>query len=74
MRGRTGGLPKTLVPVLGEPFAHHQLRLLASQGVREVVLVIGHGGSEIRESIGDEARQLIAIRLDAKTSVHQRGS
>ncbi len=56
MRERTEGLPKYLLPVRGEPFAHHQLRLLASQGVTEVVLVIGHGGSEIRESVGDGGR------------------
>ena len=33
MEGVAPGIPKALVPVLGEPFAFHQLRLLASQGV-----------------------------------------
>ena len=54
MRGHAAG-PKYLVPVLGEPFAHHQLRLLAAQGVGEVVLVLGHGGDEIRGAVGDSA-------------------
>ena len=53
MRDAAPGLPKALVPVLGEPFAFHQLRLLASQGVREVVYVIGHLGSQIRAAVGD---------------------
>ena len=44
MRDRAGELPKALVEVAGEPFAHHQLRLLAGQGVREVVFVIGFQG------------------------------
>jgi NDP-sugar pyrophosphorylase family protein len=47
------GLPKSLIPILGEPFAHHQLRLLASQGVRDVVYVIGFRGEQIRSEIGD---------------------
>ena len=53
LRDAAPGLPKALVPVLGEPFAFHQLRLLASQGVREVVYVIGHLGSQIRAAVGD---------------------
>ena len=53
MEGVAPGLPKALVPVLGEPFAFHQLRLLASQGVRDVVLVVGHLGEQIRDAVGD---------------------
>ena len=34
MRPLTETMPKALVPVAGEPFAHHQLRLLAAGGVR----------------------------------------
>ena len=48
-----GGGPKALVPVLGEPFVHHQLRLLARQGVREAVFVVGFGGDELRAAVGD---------------------
>jgi NDP-sugar pyrophosphorylase family protein len=46
-------LPKALVPVLGEPFAFHQLRLLASQGVSELVYVVGHRGEQLRDAVGD---------------------
>lgn len=53
MRDRAGELPKALVEVAGEPFAHHQLRLLAGQGVREVVFVIGFQGEKLRAAIGD---------------------
>ena len=53
MEGVAPGLPKVLVPVLGEPFAAHQLRLLASQGVGDVVYVVGHRGAQIREAVGD---------------------
>ena len=45
-------LPKSLVPVAGAPFIHHQLRWLAGQGVREVVLCTGHLGHMIRDALG----------------------
>jgi NDP-sugar pyrophosphorylase family protein len=48
-----GDLPKALVPIRGEPFAHHQLRLLAKQGVREVVYVIGFRGRQVRDAVGE---------------------
>jgi NDP-sugar pyrophosphorylase family protein len=53
MEGVAPGIPKTLVPVRGEPFAFHQLRLLASQGVDEAVYVVGYRGAQIREEVGD---------------------
>src|SRR5262245_27496762 len=53
MEGVAPDLPKALVPVLGEPFAFHQLRLLASQGVSEVVYVVGHRGEQLRDAVGD---------------------
>lgn len=74
MRGHAGGLAKSLVPVLGEPFAHHQLRLLARQGVRDVVLVIGHGGSEIRSSIGDGGGFSVSVTyVDEGDELHGTG-
>lgn len=53
MEGVAPGIPKALVPVLGEPFALHQLRLLASQGVEEVVYVVGYRSAQIRAAVGD---------------------
>ena len=55
IRHLTPDLPKALVRVLGEPFAFHQLRLLASQGVQNVVFVIGYRGAQIQDAIGDGA-------------------
>jgi NDP-sugar pyrophosphorylase family protein len=46
--------PKPLLEVAGEPFLMHQLRLLATQGVREVVLCIGYLGEQIELQIGSE--------------------
>lgn len=48
MRPLTDTCPKTLLPVCGHPFAHHQLHWLAAQGVDEVIYCIGHQGEMIR--------------------------
>jgi NDP-sugar pyrophosphorylase family protein len=45
--------PKALVPVRGHPFVWHQLRLLAQQGFREVLMCIGHLGEQIEAFVGD---------------------
>jgi NDP-sugar pyrophosphorylase family protein len=44
----TEACPKTLLPVLGQPFAWYQMQWLATQGVDEVVYCIGHQGDLIK--------------------------
>ncbi|HEV3320924.1 MAG TPA: sugar phosphate nucleotidyltransferase [Solirubrobacteraceae bacterium] len=51
---RVRDLPKPLLPVAGQPFLLHQLRLLATHGTREVVLCVGHLGELIQSRIGEE--------------------
>lgn len=53
MRTLLGDQPKTLVPVLGQPFAAYQLDWLARQGITEVVYCLGHQGSAVRAFVGD---------------------
>lgn len=53
LRPITETIPKSLVPINGEPFLAHQLRLLQRKGVREVVLCIGYLGEVIQDFAGD---------------------
>src|SRR5262249_22541270 len=48
----TDKTPKALLRVGGEPFLVHQLRLLHSQGLRKIVLCVGHLGEMIEAEIG----------------------
>jgi MurNAc alpha-1-phosphate uridylyltransferase len=74
MEGVASGLPKALVPVLGEPFAFHQLRLLASQSVAEVVYVVGHRGTQLREAVGDGSAFGMAVSyVDEGGALHGTG-
>jgi NDP-sugar pyrophosphorylase family protein len=56
IRERSADLPKALIPVLGKPFIAYQLEWLARQGVRSVVLSVGHLGAMIAAAVGDGAR------------------
>jgi len=55
LRPITEKIPKALVTVAGEPFLAHQLRLLRAQGLRRVVLCVGHLGEMIQAEFGDGA-------------------
>lgn len=46
-------VPKALIPVAGRPFVDHQLALLSRNGVRRVVLCVGHLGDQIAAHVGD---------------------
>lgn len=49
----TTTIPKSLVEIHGEPFITHQLRLLQQNGIKKIVMCIGHLGEQIIEKIGD---------------------
>jgi NDP-sugar pyrophosphorylase family protein len=49
----TRATPKCLLDIAGRPFIYHQLRQLHGQGVRQVVLCLGHLGEKVVEAVGD---------------------
>ncbi|MDR2613078.1 MAG: NTP transferase domain-containing protein [Deltaproteobacteria bacterium] len=53
--------PKSLIPVAGRPFIHHQLDLLRGSGVERVVICAGHLGLKISKALGDGSGLGIAI-------------
>ena len=61
----TANVPKCLVEVGGVPLLERALRALASQGVAEVVIVIGYGGDVIRDRIGSRFAGLTIRYVDA---------
>jgi NDP-sugar pyrophosphorylase family protein len=62
MRPFTETLPKALLPVAGRPFADHQLRWLAAEGVTDVVFSIAYRGEQIRAFAGDGSAWGLRIR------------
>src|SRR5580704_12092137 len=55
LRPITEKIPKSLVPVAGQPFLAHQLEMLHARGIRHVVLCIGFLGEMIQREFGGEA-------------------
>ena len=49
----TAKVPKSLIQIAGEPFVAHQLRLLQSSGIQQVILCVGHLGEMIEDAVGD---------------------
>lgn len=54
--------PKPILPVGGTPLIAHQLDILASLGVRDVVIVIGHLGHEVVRTLGDGSQWGVRIQ------------
>lgn len=48
----TDSIPKPMIDVNGEPFLAHLIRLLARQGITEVILLTGYRGDQIRDYFG----------------------
>jgi NDP-sugar pyrophosphorylase family protein len=62
LRPITATVPKSMILVAGEPFIAHQLRLLAGQGIREVVICCGFLGEQIEDYVRDGAAFGCAVR------------
>ena len=56
------GQPKSLIQILGKPFIEYQLDLLKKNGIRDIVLCIGHLGEQIESYLGDGSRFGINLR------------
>lgn len=48
----TQNLPKPLVPFFGRPLIEHQILWLASYGLEDIVVSLGHFGSQIERTLG----------------------
>lgn len=54
--------PKSLVDVCGKPFFHYQLTLMAKQGFRKFLFLIGYRAEMIEEYFGDGSAYGVSIR------------
>ncbi len=62
LRSRLGDLPKPMADIGGEPLIQRQIELLAAQGFREAVLLLGYNPDPIRRHLGDGSDFGIRIR------------
>jgi NDP-sugar pyrophosphorylase family protein len=57
----TKQVPKPMVPVAGIPYLEHQLRILAKQGLKDIVILTAYLGEQIEEYFGDGRRLGLSI-------------
>lgn len=62
LRPRTSQVPKALIPVGGKPFLQYQIELLKGQGIRDIVLCVGHLGEQVQDYFGDGRWLSVRIR------------
>ncbi len=62
MRPATLRTAKSMLLVGGQPFLSHQLRMLAAEGVREVVICCGHMEEQLRAYAGDGSQWGLRVR------------
>ncbi len=64
----TEAIPKPMVQVGGKPYLEHQLRLLAEQGIRDIVLLTGYLGEQIEAYFGDGAKMGLRVSYSREPS------
>ena len=62
LRPLTLAMPKSMIEVAGEPFIAHQLRLLARQGINDIVICAGYLGEQIEGYVADGAAFGCSVR------------
>lgn len=72
LRPLTELVPKPLLPIRGRPILETLLRGLAATGVREVRIVVGHLGEQVRSFVGDGGRFGVAVAYAEQSP--QRGT
>jgi MurNAc alpha-1-phosphate uridylyltransferase len=62
LRPITETVPKSMIEICGEPFAHWQMKLLAKAGVEEIVYCVAYRSAMIERFLGDGSQYGVKIR------------
>lgn len=49
----TKKIPKSLILIHGKPFIFHQINYLVKQGIKRILICVGHFGDQIETEVGD---------------------
>lgn len=66
LKGLTRNQPKSMVKVRGRPFLEYQLELLQREGVKNIILCLGHMGEQIKRHFGDGGKYKVNIRYSVE--------
>ena len=68
LRPLTSQVPKSLIPIGGKPFLHHQIELVKRSGIRDIVLCLGHLADMMKDYFGDGRWLGVRIRYSEEGS------
>src|SRR5438128_1281295 len=60
--------PKPLLPVCNKPLIQHQIEIMRSVGITDIVILVGHKGFEISKVLGDGGSLGVSLRYVEQTS------
>ncbi|MBL7050181.1 MAG: NTP transferase domain-containing protein [Nitrospira sp.] len=55
-------LPKPILPVSNKPLLEHQIEIMKSYGINEIIIVIGYMGYTIVNALGDGSRMGVTLK------------
>tara|TARA_B100002003_G_C14056443_1_gene508708 strand:- start:348 stop:1040 length:693 start_codon:yes stop_codon:yes gene_type:complete len=67
LKGLTRNQPKSMVKIQGKPFLGYQLELLQREGIKNIILCLGHMGEQIKRHVGDGSKYEMNIRYSAES-------
>ncbi|PIS31644.1 nucleotidyl transferase [Candidatus Saganbacteria bacterium CG08_land_8_20_14_0_20_45_16] len=68
LRPLTNDLPKSIVPVINRPFIIHQIELLATHGIDEIIINLHYLSQEIKKVLGDGRKWGVKIDYSIESS------
>ena len=61
--------PKPLLPICNKPLIQHQIEIMKTIGIQDIVVLVGHKGFEIAKVLGDGDKLGVAIRYVEQTQM-----
>ncbi len=58
----TRAMPKVMIPFHGRPFLYYVIKLLESQGMKDIVICAGYLGEQVRDFFGDGRKMGVSIK------------
>jgi len=73
LRPLTDDRPKAMVEIAGRPIIEHQLRWLAENGLRDILISLGHQAEVLQEYVGDGSRLGVQVEYAVEPEPLGRG-
>lgn len=67
LHGFNAQTPKPLIPFFDRPLIEHTVKLLAKQGIKDIIVAMSHQAGDIAQHFGDGSQWGVSIRYSVET-------